>query len=187
MLKKGIKKFIAFFLTATFLVSGNGIVFAIHTCLTTSTKKISLFSEISCCSKKESGCHPKCNGETKLDSDCCSSEFSYHKLSSPFSVNKSTQLPAVDFFFSDPFESKHRSSKPWTITGILRSFSRRLRDWNWLWPRVHWNVAGYAIREASSLFSRRCGGSQRDCALQPARVKRTGFHGQLRKDGSGTV
>ena len=103
-MKKFVKKFLALALTVSFLISGNGVVLAIHTCFSSATKQVFLFSENECCSKSETDCSSGChNEEEELQSKCCSSEFSYLKLSAPYSLQKSVQFPPIDFFFSPVF------------------------------------------------------------------------------------
>lgn len=91
-------KILALFILSTFLISGNGLVLSVHTCLATSDKMVSLFSDNSCCSD-QTECCPMNQPSGALESKCCSSEFKYEKISAPFLNNKLVELPAADMMF----------------------------------------------------------------------------------------
>lgn len=73
-----IRRFLAFFLTLTILVSSTGVVLAVHTCFISSKKQISLFQNKSCCSSHSKNCHSK--PASSLKAKCCELSISYHKL-----------------------------------------------------------------------------------------------------------
>lgn len=86
----------AFLLATSILVSSSGVVLAVHTCLSSSTKQISLFEHKGCCAKTKSVCHkaPKTGIKTK----CCELTISYHKIEVNASVLKYSIPLQVDFF-----------------------------------------------------------------------------------------
>lgn len=91
--------FLIYFITASILISGNGIVLAIHTCLSSSSKDISFFKEPSCCSKNDKSCNSDCNKNKHKDSlasKCCTSEIAYHKINAPFLTQKSLSIPSIN-------------------------------------------------------------------------------------------
>ena len=92
-----LKKITAFLIAVTVLVSSSGIALAIHTCLPTSLKKVSLFQEEACCSDEKDSCDPCGHDANSFDSSCCSSEVVYSKVASPFLAQKSQDFvsPAV--------------------------------------------------------------------------------------------
>jgi hypothetical protein len=74
-------------LIATVFVSGNGVVLAIHTCLSSSEKTVSLFeTHCSCKTEDPEKCHKPAAGELK--NTCCSFELSYLKLNTPVTAKK---------------------------------------------------------------------------------------------------
>jgi hypothetical protein len=104
-MKRAIFLFFIYLSASSILVSGNGIVLSIHTCLFNSEKNISLFKENSCCSSKEKSCD-SCNHDEKpsVTTKCCTSEVSYHKINTTFLPQKSAGFPEITFFqntFSD--------------------------------------------------------------------------------------
>ena len=91
---KAFKRPFIFLIAFIILVTSNGVVLAIHTCLFTSDKSVTLFAEKSCCDAEKKSCNDKsdCND---LTSACCKSEIAYNKISSPFLLSKIT-APVVD-------------------------------------------------------------------------------------------
>src|SRR4051812_26882707 len=87
---KALSRYIFIYLiAASVLVSGNGVVLAIHTCLSSKTKEITLFTQSGCCSKKALNCNiPKAGNAGNLNSKCCASEYNYYKITSPFLPQK---------------------------------------------------------------------------------------------------
>jgi hypothetical protein len=122
-----------YLLLVAILISGNGVVLAIHTCLSTSSKSISLFEEKSCCEKEDSNsCNNDCEHDVK--SDCCSSELKYQKLNTPFILEKVkpvitsgiySLLPVFECFipkteyYSVPFQKPHIADIPVTCSQLL--------------------------------------------------------------------
>ena len=99
------KKIIACLIAVTVLVSSSGVALAIHTCLPTSSKKISLFSEAGCCSKEKDSCDPCGHDVKSFGKSCCSSEVVYTKIASPFLTQKSQDIVS-------PSVSNHSFSIP---------------------------------------------------------------------------
>ena len=98
-MKKIRNNFLIYFITASVLISGNGIVLEIHTCLSSSSKDISFFKEPSCCSKKNKSCNSDCNKnkhEDALASKCCTSQVAYHKIKASFLPQKSLSIPSIN-------------------------------------------------------------------------------------------
>jgi len=125
------RKIVAFLIAVTVLVSSSGVALAIHTCLPTSSKKISLFSEAGCCSNEKDACDPCGHDAKSFGTSCCSSEIVYSKIASPFLTQKSQDLvsPAViNYAFSIPanvtFSSSDLIPRPVLIPDRLLSVIR---------------------------------------------------------------
>lgn len=105
------KRLVSFCLVLAILFSGNGIVLAIHTCFSTSSKSVSLFKNSSCCSSKESKCDPERSAKCEsIASECCASEYSFFKLIIPSSHKKNLEtetlfLPVPVIFYASPVYS----------------------------------------------------------------------------------
>ena len=98
-MKKVRNNFLIYFITASVLISGNGIVLAIHTCLSSASKDISFFKEPPCRSKKNKSCNSECNKskhENTVASKCCTSEVAYHKINTLFLPQKSLSIPSIN-------------------------------------------------------------------------------------------
>lgn len=105
-MKKSRFNFLIYFITASILISGNGVVLAIHTCMTSSSKDISFFNEPACCSKNDKSCNSDCNKgkhENALASKCCTSELAYHKMNAPFLPQKSPSIPSINLISTPLF------------------------------------------------------------------------------------
>ena len=97
-MKKLIHRFFIYLLTTSIFISGNGVVVAMHTCLSSSIKNVSLFKESSCCSEKNKFCDSGCHDQKEsLSSKCCFSEFSYHKVNAPFLLQKTHEVPSINY------------------------------------------------------------------------------------------
>ena len=93
--------FLIYFITSSILISGNGIVLAIHTCLSSSSKDITFDKEPTCCSKNDKSCNSDCNKNKHKDtlaSKCCTSEVAYHKINASFLPQKSLSIPSINLF-----------------------------------------------------------------------------------------
>ncbi len=100
-MKRAFKLIFVFVLTSSILISGNGVVFAIHTCLSTASKDVSIFGKSSCCSEEENKCDEKNKNQCdSIDSKCCSLSVVYSKINTPFFLNKSIDFPASLYLFS---------------------------------------------------------------------------------------
>ena len=98
-MKKIRNNFLIYFITASVLISGNGIVLAMHTCLSSASKDISFFNEPPCCSKKNKSCNSdlhKGKHENVVASKCCTSEVAYHKINALFLPQKSLSIPSFN-------------------------------------------------------------------------------------------
>jgi hypothetical protein len=85
---KSWRKLITLVLIFSVIISGNGIVLAVHTCFSSSTKSVSIFEKKCSCSKEHEG---KCHDEPEvLKAKCCSYQLSYHKLNIPVTLKKVT-------------------------------------------------------------------------------------------------
>jgi hypothetical protein len=112
-MKKAIKHLFTLLILSSVLISGNGIVLAIHTCLSTSTKNVSLFKEVSCCKEERSvGCDESPDADC-IDAKCCLSEHAYHKLDLPSIPVKAEPLTAL---IIDIFQPVYQSIIPFSIT-----------------------------------------------------------------------
>ena len=101
--------FLIYFISASILISGNGIVLAIHTCMSSSSKDISFFKDPSCCSKKDKSCNSDCDKnkhENSFSSKCCTSEVAYHKINAPFLPQKSLSIPSINLITLPLFSFK---------------------------------------------------------------------------------
>ncbi len=97
-MKKLHYRFFIYFITASIFISGNGVVLAFHTCLSSAEKNISFFQESSCCSKQDKQCESECNNKKEsISLKCCTSEVSYHKLNAPFLLQKTLEIPEINF------------------------------------------------------------------------------------------
>ena len=84
-------KSIAFILALIILVSSNGVVLAVHTCLSKAATEVSLFGNKGCCSENKS-CRDK--GERSVVSaKCCNISFSFHKTDVSSVPQKSSFTP----------------------------------------------------------------------------------------------
>lgn len=98
-MKKACHRFFVYFITASIFISGNGIVLAIHTCLSSSEKNVSFFDESTCCTKMDKLCDSECNSQQESVSlKCCSSEVTYHKINAPFLLHKTLEIPEINYF-----------------------------------------------------------------------------------------
>lgn len=100
--------FLIYFITSSILISGNGIVLAIHICLSSSSKDISFYKEPSCCSINDKSCNSDCNKNKHKDtlaSKCCTSEVAYHKINAPFLPKKFLSIPSINLFYLPLFSS----------------------------------------------------------------------------------
>lgn len=104
-MRTAIRKVSAFGLMIAMLVSGNGVVLAVHTCFLSSTKTVSIFHTKECCSKKTGDCSSGCNEkQDNFSAKCCSSQISYHKLSQPFNYQKSFSVTALKSFIVNSYD-----------------------------------------------------------------------------------
>jgi hypothetical protein len=88
------RRFFILVLASVILISGNGFALAIHTCLMSSCKTISLFETKKCCRQENESCRPF--SQSRIKSQCCTSEIKYQKISTPFLTSKSCHLlPAI--------------------------------------------------------------------------------------------
>ena len=95
-----LRQFFIYLLTSAVLISGNGVVLAFHTCLTSSVKNVSLFKVKSCCSDDDKKCNSPVHSEKKsLTSKCCSSEITYQKINTTYLPEKSFQFPLLNLFY----------------------------------------------------------------------------------------
>lgn len=101
-MKIRMKHILAFFLAFTILISSSGVVVAMHTCLSSSKKQISLFEHKGCCSKSNKGCHK--TSSTGLKAKCCELSISYHKIDVNASVLKYEISLSADLI-SEPFNT----------------------------------------------------------------------------------
>jgi len=99
-MKSRAKHILAFFLAFTILISSSGVVLAMHTCLSSSKKQVSLFEHRGCCSKSNKGCHK--SPSTGLKAKCCELSISYHKIDLNASVLKYDFSLTADLI-SEPF------------------------------------------------------------------------------------
>ena len=99
-MKSRTKHILAFFLAFTILISSSGVVVAMHTCLSSSKKQVSLFEHRGCCSKSNKGCHK--SPSTGLKVKCCELSISYHKIDLNASVLKYDFSLTADLI-SEPF------------------------------------------------------------------------------------
>ncbi len=98
IMKKHLKRFFIYSIAFSIFISGNGVVLAMHTCLASAVKNVSLFQESTCCSKKDRKCNTGChNQKESLASKCCSVEVSYHKINAPFLTQKTLEPPVLNF------------------------------------------------------------------------------------------
>ena len=98
-MKKFRHHFLIYFITASILISGNGIVLAIHTCLSSVCTDVSFFKESSGCSKRNKSCSSDCNKNKEkktLTLKCCTSEVAYHKINAPFLPQKALSVPSIN-------------------------------------------------------------------------------------------
>jgi hypothetical protein len=85
-----------------FLASTSGIVLATHICLSDSHKSVALFSNKGCCPQDEKSCGFPVPGEQALNSKCCVTDFSFHKIDATSVVvisatKMATELCSVSF------------------------------------------------------------------------------------------
>lgn len=101
-MKSRAKHILAFFLAFSILISSSGVVVAMHTCLSSSQKQISLFEHKGCCSKSGKGCHK--TSTSGLKAKCCELSISYHKIDVNASVLK-YEISLTADQISEPFKS----------------------------------------------------------------------------------
>ncbi len=72
--------------------STNGLALSIHTCLSESSKSISIFSSHDCCKDKKSCAKGPVKNNASFKSKCCSFSISYQKINSSFLVKKNINV-----------------------------------------------------------------------------------------------
>jgi hypothetical protein len=112
-MKKAFRHLLTLLIVSSVLISGNGIVLAIHTCLSTSTKKISLFNEVSCCREEMSMACDESHSTDCVKAECCLSEHVYHKLDLPSIPVKFEPLKALVI---DVFQPVYQVFIPFSVT-----------------------------------------------------------------------
>ena len=74
--------------------STNGLALSIHTCISKSSKFISVFSSHDCCNTKQSCEKIPVKDSASFKSKCCSFSITYQKISSRFLVKKNINFHA---------------------------------------------------------------------------------------------
>lgn len=105
-MKKVFKKYLILTLIATVFISGNGVMLAIHTCLHSSEKSVSLFKTSNDCCENEECAFEKGEIIDHLSSNCCKSEYSYHKISTPFVGPKAKTSTPFLLWIAECFSNK---------------------------------------------------------------------------------
>lgn len=106
-------KLLVCFFAATIFVSGNGVVLAIHTCLSNLHQDVSFFQEAECCSEKQDHCNPAThNPNSKIEAKCCTSEFKYEKISEPFLIQKNVEIAVLNVISPAAFSDFYYEQNP---------------------------------------------------------------------------